>query len=159
MKNIFQYSFKPAAGIIITMLLFFTYTASYAGDCKAKKINLEKAFSNVELFGNVTVILTNDGDNSFCVEADPKDAERIKADVANGKLRIDARRTNKDTPATIYLPAVQLESLQVNGNSFITSKGKLNNSDLQILLNGVSKVRVASNAKINIKALDGFEME
>jgi hypothetical protein len=119
-----------------------------------KEIDLPGVFQEIEIRGNITVILTNEPDSKLLARGNPKDLSRIKTTLKDQKLLIDAQKKISFSKLTIYVPVTNADLLVTKGQTEIFSLGTITARDLKIILNGDSKISV--DYKGNLKILPGL---
>ncbi|HKO81530.1 MAG TPA: DUF2807 domain-containing protein, partial [Chitinophagaceae bacterium] len=124
-----------------------------------KKITVEGLFQNVRIYGDVSMILTNEPSGTMVMEGKEKDVNRIRHRVKDNELVIDARRKNYFNKLVIYLPAAMIQSMQVNGDGDISSTGMIQSEKLHITLNGVIDVKIKTTGKFSVDAPDDLELK
>ncbi len=93
------------------------------------------------------------------MEGKEKDVNKIRHHVNDNELAIDARRKNYFNKLVIYLPAANLQSMQVNGDGDISSTGMIQSDELTITLNGAINVKIKTTGKVNVDAPKDLELE
>ena len=125
-----------------------------------KEIKSNGDFQKIRLDGNVSVILTNDPPGTVIVEGREKDVNRVWHSLKQNTLVINANRTwLVSSKLTIYLSALTVLELQVNGDTDISSAGIIKANDLHISMNGNIDVKVKTNGKISVDAPEGYELQ
>jgi Putative auto-transporter adhesin, head GIN domain len=122
-----------------------------------KEIDLPGVFQEIEIRGNITVILTNEPDSKLLAKGSPKDLSRIKTTLKDRKLLIDAQKKISFSKLTIYIPVTNADLLVTNGQTEIFSLGTIK-SDLKIILNGDSRISVDYTGKLKILPGKGYEL-
>lgn len=124
-----------------------------------KKMNVDGPFQNVRIYGDVSMILTNEPSGTIVMEGKEKDVNKIRHRVNDNELVIDARRKNYFNKLVIYLPAANLQSMQINGDGDISSTGMIQSDELHITLNGAIDVKIKTTGKVNVDAPRDLELE
>jgi hypothetical protein len=122
-----------------------------------KEVNITGEYQGVEVWGNITVILTNTPSDVLLMEGNAEDFDLVKTTITEGKLEIRTEEKKSLSKLIVYVSAKDVKSMTVNGDAEILSAGTINTSDLKILLNGESKVRVRYHG--NLKVIPGNEYE
>ena len=107
-----------------------------------KEVNIMGWFHEVEVRGDVTVILTNGPAGKLWLNGNMDDLERVQTSVKNDQLRINAEMKRRKSKLTVYIPIASIASLIINGDTEVYSAGTIKTHDLEILLNGTSLVSV-----------------
>lgn len=149
--------------IIAAFTLMFVTTLSMASHAPfiRKKIVLPEKIQEVEINGDVSIILTNDAPGSVYVDGMPAYTELVTVTTKKGKLTVSDGNKSRFFKTTIYIPAADVHSITVNGNTTISSEEIIDTDKLLITLNGISVVKVSSSkkGKINVKAAGEFELD
>jgi hypothetical protein len=163
MKQLFQFR-KLGQRVLLPIIVFTTslVTASqpYFSNTVAgsREIQLNKPFDEVEVVGDVTIILTNSFEGRVLFFGDINDLQLAKATIKNQKLIIDANRKNTRNKFTVYLPATGIDLLTTAGKTEILSSGTIKTRNLEILLNGSSLVSVNYDGKLTVTPGTGYEL-
>jgi hypothetical protein len=123
-----------------------------------KEINLSEVFQEIEVRGNITVILTNEPTSKLLAKGNPKDLNHIKTTLKNRKLLIDAQGKISSSKLTIYIPVINAALLVTNGKTEIFSLGTIKPKDLKIILNGDSRISVNYEGKLKILPGEGYDL-
>ena len=157
--------FRSAKNLLMPVFLMFIFMNSHAQIFPAEKsavahqeINNSQAFENVEIMGEVTVILINSQSRNITLQGNSKDLDVIRTTKKGGTLEIDAEETRTASKLIVYLPAAGMHSLKVSGNAQIFSSGHINVDDLEIILNGDAKVKVYCYGNLKVKPAEGYEL-
>ena len=163
MKQLFQLQ-KLGKQILLTVIAFTNsiaaseQTYSLKPLVQSREIEILKAYSEVEVIGDVTIILTNNLEGKILFRGDPKEVEAAKATIKNRKLIIDAHRKRSRNIFTVYLPVSTVSLLITSGKTEVLSSGTIKTPGLEIFLNGSSFVSVRYEGKLNIVPGTGFEL-
>lgn len=149
--------------IIAAFTLLFVTTLSTASHAPfiRKKIVLPEKIQEVEINGDVSIILTNDAPGSVYVDGMPAYTELVTVTTKKGKLTVSDRNKSRFFKITLYIPAGDIHSLTVNGNTTISSAEIIHTDKLLITLNGLSVVKLASakKGKIKVKAAGEYDLD
>jgi len=105
-------------------------------------------FTNVETSGSLTIVLSQDSASSIRILADDNIQDKIQTKLRGNTLRIDIEGNFCDAgPVTIYLSSKDYQKIESSGSVEVLSEGKLNLNELEIELQGSSKVMLDLNAK------------
>ena len=163
MKQLFQFH-KLGKRIFLPLVVFTMSLAASAQPysqtplVESREVELLKAYNEVEVIGDVTIILTNNLEGKILFRGDPKEVEAAKATIKNRKLIIDADRKRSFNKLIVYLPVSTMRLLITSGKTEILSSGTIQTPDLEIFLNGSSFVSVRYDGKLNIVPGAGFEV-
>jgi hypothetical protein len=123
-----------------------------------KEMKIEGLFQNVKIFGDISMILTNEPPGIVIIEGTEKDIKKLKHSVKNNELVIDARKKNYFNKLVIYLPATTLQSMQVNGDGNISSTEMIRSNELHLTLNGAVDVKIKTTGKLRVDAPNEYEL-
>jgi hypothetical protein len=123
-----------------------------------KEIDLPEIFEEIEIRGDITLILTNEPASKLLVKGNPKDLSRIKTTLKNRKLLIDAQKKSSFSKLIIYIPVINADLLVTNGETEIFSLGTIMSKDLKIILNGDSRISVDYEGKLKILPGKGYAL-
>ncbi|HET6766824.1 MAG TPA: DUF2807 domain-containing protein [Chitinophagaceae bacterium] len=163
MKQLFQSS-KLGQRVLLPIIVFTISLVTEAQPyfqntvTRSREIQLTQPFDEVEVVGDVTIILTNNFEGRVLFLGDINDLQLAKATIKNKKLIIDAGRKKSGSKLTIYLPASGLDLLTTSGKTEILSSGTIKTSHLELLLNGSSLVSVHYDGKLTVTPGTGYEL-
>ena len=163
MKQLFQFH-KLGKRFLLPVVVFTISLAASAQNysqtslIQSREVELLKPYTEVEVIGDVTIILTNNLEGKVLFRGDPKEVEAVKATIKNWKLTIDAQRKRSRNKFTVYLPVSTLRLLITSGKTEVLSLGTIKAHDLEIFLNGSSFVSVRYDGKLNIVPGPGLEL-
>jgi len=123
-----------------------------------KEVTNSRTFENVELSGDVILILTNEKTNDVTLLGDSNDIDAVIMTEKDNKLQINATRARAVSTLVVYVPAAKMHSLKITGYSRVFSSGEIVVDDLEITLKGNSIVRVSHYGKLTVKPAQGYEM-
>lgn len=135
-----------------------TLYTSARSDSNLTEINISQKFQEVEVRGNVTIILVNRYADKIWIKGNLIDLTYIETIVNKEKLVINAKRCKSSSGLTIYLPVTSIHSLVINDDAEIFSRGMITINDLQIILNGTSLVSLRYHGTLNIMPGTGSEI-
>lgn len=163
MKQLFQFCNLRKRFLLPVMALTMSLASSaqaYFPEqvVQSREVELTTAFNEVEVIGDVTIILTNNIERKVVFQGDVKDVEQAKATVKHRKLVIQASRKKSQGKFTVYLPASTIRLLITSGKTEIFSSGTIKTRDMEIFLNGSSFVSVRYDGKLNLVPAAGYEL-
>lgn len=164
MKQLFQFC-RPGKRFLLPLLAFTISCATSAQPfsqqpvIQSREVELTTPFNEVEVIGDVTIILTNNLEGKLLFHGDPEELRQAKVTIRNRKLFIDANRKRSHHKFTVYLPASKLNLLTTSGKTKILSSGTINTEGLDILLNGSSFVSIHYVGKLNVVPGTGYELD
>lgn len=163
MKQLFKFH-QPGKRFFLPVVLFTISLATSAQNysqiplIQSREVELLKAYTEVEVIGDVTIILTNNLEGKILFCGDPKEVEAAKATIKNRKLIIDAHRKRSRNKFTVYLPVSATRLLITSGKTEVLSSGTIKTPGLEIFLNGSSFVSVRYDGKLNVVPGTGYEL-
>ena len=123
-----------------------------------KEIKNGQTFENVEVSGDVIVVLTNAQNNDIVLKGNSKDIDMVTAIEKENKLEINAERKKTVSKLVVYLPVARMRSLKITGDAKVFSSGDIVADDLEIIVKGDSMVKVSYQGKLTVTPADGYEM-
>src|SRR6185295_3388190 len=123
-----------------------------------KEITISQEFENVEITGDVTVVLTNALSSNIVLRGTGKDINTVKTIEKESALEINAEKKKTGAKLIVYLPVINMHSLRVTGNAQIFSSGDIRVDDLEIILNGNSLVKVYCYGNLKVTPAEGCEL-
>ncbi len=157
-KMIFS-SAKKLLMSVFSMVIFMNSHAQIFSVEKSpldyQEINTNQTFENVEITGKVTVILINSQSRNITLQGNSKDLNVVRTTEKDGTLEINAEKKRTASKLIVYLPAT-MHSLRVTGNAQIFSSGHINVDNLEIILNGDSRVKVYCYGNLKVKPAEGY---
>lgn len=119
---------------------------------------MDRAFKGIRLEGDISVILTNDPPGTVIVEGTEKELNKIMPVFENNVLIIDVNRKHFFARLTLYLSAITLQTMQLNGDGNISSTDFIRSAHLHISLNGNINVKVKTLGQISFDMPDDIEL-
>jgi Putative auto-transporter adhesin, head GIN domain len=140
---------------VLAIFILFISISSNAQDhdwmpTEQKEINLTEKFKQIEVKGNITVVLTNETVTRLTLQGNARDLSKVNASVKDEKLVIDAEKKRGYSKLIVYVPASNASSLVINGDTNVYSSGAIKIDDLAITLNGVSSVSLRYQGKVKV---------
>jgi hypothetical protein len=164
MKQLFQ--FRGFGKSFLIPMLTFTISLATSAQLyfqppviQSREVELLKPFNEVEVSGDVTIILTNNLEGKILFQGDPEEVRQAKVTIKNRKLVINANRKRSLHKFTVYLPASKISLLTTSGKTEILSSGTINTNDLEIYLNGSAFVSVRYVGKLQVVPGTGYELD
>ena len=161
MKSINQQSrFKLSGGIKIAFLLLLSlpifsfqpgeYYKAKRRTITKKSFSISQPFKNIRFDGNIEIVLTNAPAGTLIVEGKEKEINKISPIIADGQVIINVQRKNYFSEMKVYLSALNLESIIVNGDAGISSSEVIDVTKLHFSLNGHSSIKIKVTGDINL---------
>jgi len=105
-------------------------------------------FANIETSGSLKIVLSQDSISSVRILADDNIQDRIQTKLKGNTLRIDIDGNFCDADSiTVYLSSKDYQKIESSGSVEVISEGKLNLNELEIELQGSSKIMLDLNVK------------
>jgi len=123
-----------------------------------KEMNSSQAFENVEVTGDVIVVLTNAQNNDIKMKGNSRDIEMVTMMETDNKLEINAERKKTVSKLIVYLPVSKMHSLKISGDTKVFSSGDIVVDDLEIKVEGDSMVKVYYHGKLTVTPAEGYEL-
>ena len=124
-----------------------------------KELKVEGNFQNIRIDGNISlVMLTNEPAGTVILEGKEKILNRIRYNLKNDTLLIEANRIFSFPKLTVYLSARDIQAMQVNGDTNISSSDFIKSDKLHISLNGNINVKVKTMGKLSFDTPENFEL-
>lgn len=149
---------------VLTFFLFITNQLTYTSKTGIndrplrRTIILNQECQQIEVWGNVQIILSPAYSDRIIFQGLMKDVNGIETKLKKGKLSVNAEKLQGSSTTTIILPAAMLDFIRVNGNGDITSAGKLNRPHLTVELNGEVKLQIHSLGKISVVTPEEYNL-
>lgn len=113
-------------------------------------------FTQVETSGSLKIVLSQDSTSSVRILADDNIQDEIKTRLSGSTLKIDIDGNFCDAgPVTIYLGSKDYQKIESSGSVEILTEGKLNLNELDMDLQGSSKVTLDLNVKSLMTSTSG----
>ena len=160
-KMIFSCSKKllmPALALVIFMTSHAQIYPVGQSAVAHQEINNSLALENVEITGEVTVVLTNSQNRTIRLQGSSKDISVVKTTEKDRTVEINAEKKRTASKLIVYLPVAKMHSLRVTGNAQIFSSGDIKVDDLEIILNGNAMVKVYCYGNLKVKPAEGYEL-
>ena len=123
-----------------------------------KQLKVENAFQSIRIDGDISVMLTNDPAGTIIIEGKENELNKIKAGVKNNMLIVNSERKKIFSKLTIYLSAITLRSVQLNGDGNISSNDFIRSDQLHLWLNGNINVKVKTMGQLSLDAAEDIEL-
>ncbi|MBP6285974.1 MAG: DUF2807 domain-containing protein [Ferruginibacter sp.] len=156
-KRIFTNVLLPLSVLLISMTAHSQEKA--ARKYERRKINIPENCRQVEVHGDVKLILTNALTNNLVLDGKIKNTASVRTICRDGKLIIDAGRYHRFSRLTVYLGVGDIRSIVLNGDTKVFSEGMVRTNDLEILLGGNASVSVNYAGTLKITPAEGIDME
>jgi len=144
---------------VLTLGIFITVNAQFHGHNPAvvvhKEIRNSQAFENVEIRGDVTLVLTNEQRSDIQLQGNIMDMDMVTTVEKDNKLEITAKKNASEL--IVFVPVNKMHSLKINGDAKVFSSGEIVVDDLVITLKGNSTVEVYHHGKLTVIPAEGYE--
>jgi hypothetical protein len=164
MKQLFQFRSLAKRSLLPLIVLTISLATSARPffpeqPFQSKEVELIGDFNEVEVIGDVTIVLTNNIEGKIIFHGDAKDVQQAKTTIKNKKLVIHAHRKKSKSKFTVFLPAASIELLITVGKTEILSSGTITAQNLEVFLNGPSFVSIRHNGKLKVVPAAGYELD
>lgn len=123
---------------ILLSLTGYAFPSSDSSELATDLRNIND-FSGLIVNTTANVILTQGESNSIRIEGEKSMVKDINTKIENGSLIISG---NNNHAVTIYVSAVDLSLVEVNGNAKIYANGLINSDILLLKVNGSGSIRM-----------------
>jgi hypothetical protein len=123
-----------------------------------KKIGIEGSYKKIIISGAVKVVLVDNTADSFVIEGQEKNVQRISVAVSNGKLMIKTPAGNMKDRAVVYVPVSMINSVEVDGDIDVNSNVVLNTPLLLLSMNGESHARLRTTGQVKVDTAGDYEI-
>jgi hypothetical protein len=154
----FRKLLMPALGLVIFMTSHAQFDPVGQLTPTSREIINSHVFENIEIKGDVTVILTNEQTRNIMVRGIDKDISLVTTTGNEKTLEINAEKKRTSSNLVIFLPVADMHSLKVIGDAKIFSSGNIAVDNLEIILNGNSMVRVYCYGSLKVTPAEGYEL-
>ena len=120
-----------------------------------KEIRNSLAFENVEVRGDITLVLTNEQRSDIQLQGNIMDIDMVTTVEKDNKLEISAKKNASEL--IVFVPANKMHSLKINGDAKVFSSGDITVEDLVITLKGDSIVKIYHHGKLTVIPAQGYE--
>jgi hypothetical protein len=105
---------------------------------------------SVVINANVTVVLTNFGDNEIRITGDDFLKQQVHLRRNGNKLVISAnKRSSLLGKVVIYVPAAYVSRIFINSDAHVHSSGILQNPKLDVFINGACRIMIDNIGQLN----------
>lgn len=106
------------------------------------------SYHSIQIEDDIDVVLTESDLAGITVVANDKVKRDVQINVVNGVLKIRSTRKSLKNKAIVYVPVSNLERLEINGNSKVTSAGFLNSPVLKVVINGEAIFEIKNHGEV-----------
>jgi len=122
-------------------------------------ISFGQSFTGLVVDDNITVVLTNETGSEITVSGDQLQVKKLRAAVKKGTLYVWQPGDDKGEKLTVYVPARMLRNIIVNGESQISTATTLDNTRLEVIVNGACKLALRSRGTIDVTGSSDYEFK
>jgi hypothetical protein len=113
-------------------------------------------FNQIETSGSLKIVLSQDSISSVRIIADDNIQKEIRTRLSGSTLKIDFDGNFCDPgPVTVFLSSKDYQKIESSGSVEVLSEGNLNLNDLDLNLQGSSKVMLDLNVKSLLTSTSG----
>jgi len=155
----FPFSLVSCLFLFFSMIVSLTALAKKIGDKNpvySKTIVVGDIFQQLEVWGNIEIVLTPDLSDSIIVEGSTVDINLVGIKLKKGTLSVRGKWISPTSTTKLIIPAAMLNTIKVYGNAVISSAGELAMPELRVYLDGEARVKIRSRGHVNVEASDGY---
>ena len=159
LRPAFPFSLVCCIFLFFSMIISLTTLAKKIGDNNpvySKTIVLGEIFQQLEVWGNIEIVLTPDLSDSIVVEGSTVDINLVGIKLKKGTLSVRGKWISPTSATKLIIPAAMLNSIRVYGNAVISSAGELAMPELKVFLDGEARVKIRSRGHVNVEASEGY---
>ena len=147
----------PSLFLLVSFKPFKDKVGSKQGVIR-KQLKVDSIFRGIRIDGDISVILTNDPAGTVVIEGRANELKKIKAGFEKNIFIVDAERKPLFAKLTLYLSAITLKTIQLNGDGSISSNDFIQSERLHISLNGDIVVDVKTLGELSFDTPDDIEL-
>jgi hypothetical protein len=151
--------------IIMAVSLLTLNAASFASTIKennpvfTKKVEKKAAFQHIVINGDVDVVLVENDYVQVDICSEQNNNTSVSHYVNKGILYINRVDVSLGRKPIVIVAVNDLQSLEVNGDGDVTSKGSLRSSKLKLMINGESKLNVRNRGELMIESNSNIKLD
>jgi len=151
---------KMGSLVLVTLsVTCFGFAAPVHSNPPVISIAFDQSFTSLVVDDNITIVLTNETGSEITVSGDQSQVKKIRAAVKKGSLYIWQPGGDKGEKVTVTIPAKQLRQVIVNGESYISTAATLDNTGLEVIVNGACKLVLHSRGNIDVTGTSDYEFK
>lgn len=112
------------------------------------------SYHSIVVEDDIDLVLTESDLAGITVVANDKVKNDVRFKIVDGVLHINSTGKSLRNKAIVYVPVSNLEKLEINGQSRVTSSGILNSPLLKVIIRGEAAINLRSNGDVQV---DGDE--
>lgn len=148
--------------IIIAVSLLTFNMAVQAGtveNCMHRQvIKAKQSFRSIIINNDIDVVLSESAFTEIYVAGSKKDVQNVNYFVRKGILHIQSKSGSLKGKVTVHVPVSQLQLVEINGKSTVTSNGTLSSSLLKVIVNGEARFDIKSFGRILVEADEDIDV-
>jgi Putative auto-transporter adhesin, head GIN domain len=121
---------------------------------KANKV----AFNKIVVNGDMDIVLTESDFVQVEIKGEQKTGKEVNYYLKKGVLYIDGSKGFGKTKPTVYIHVSHLQSIEVNGESIVSSNGRLASKTLKVVVNGEAKFDLKNYGEILFEAGEEIDL-
>ena len=117
--------FLPIMALLMSLAAFSQSQQPCSAPSERKEIIISEYFLEVEVKGEITVILTSAPAGELMVEGNAIDVATVKTSVKKGRLIIEADKKRCNSKLTVFVSVTNVDTLIINRENEVFSFGKI----------------------------------
>lgn len=105
-------------------------------------------FQKLVVGDNIHVIIINDHHSAITLAGSPTTVASVNVEENNGTLKIGINNSSGKDMVTAFVPASELNSIEVSGNATVECQTILHGTVISVLHAGISAVKLKSDAAL-----------
>lgn len=115
-------------------------------------------FQKIIINNGIDLVLYEGTENLIEIKGGQKDVARVNYYIHKGILYIESRQGTLQNKVVVYLSVQQLQGIEVNGKSKISSNGFLNSDKLNLVVNDEAKFELKIRGEIFIESDESIDL-
>lgn len=117
------------------------------------------SFHSIRIENDIDVVLTETNLAGITVVANDDATRAIQFKVKKGVLHIYSKGRSMKGKAVVYVPVKNLQTLEVMGNSHVSSAGPLSGPSLRLKIHGEATFNIRSNGDVAVESSPDIEIQ
>ncbi len=144
------------------MMAIAIATAAFAGtgtdpNNSTRIVRTENNIRSLVVNGKTSVVLVNTASKEIVIEGMEDAIDQILVLEKNGELSITNHSKKGRTAALVYVPAMLINKISMNGNGAVSSTETLYNSKIDVLVNGDCKLWIKTYGDVSVDATPEYD--
>jgi hypothetical protein len=135
--------------ILLSVLISPSIASADQGSVvKTRTFKLDNKFNSIILNGDADIVFVDDLHSEITIEERQGIENSVKIKNEEGLLSISSKNIYRGAKPLILIPVSKLQSLELNGNGFVSTASMLSAKELNVFVNGEFKVQIISSGKV-----------